>query len=65
MFLFQHLNSKCNVFISFDFIIANKLKFEEENKLLLKILVARIRLTIESPKFECMDLVEYFSCTFY
>lgn len=61
MFLFQHLDSRCNVFGSLDYIIANKLSFEEDSDLVTQILVTRIQLTIDSEACQPIDLVEFFS----
>lgn len=61
LFLFNHLDAKCNIFPSLDYIIANKLSFEYESSETMNMLLMRLELTIESKKTQPYDLIEFFS----
>lgn len=61
MFLFTHLHSKCNVFPSLDYVIANRISFEDNATVAKRIILTRIQLALDKPHGDPHELVEFFS----
>lgn len=64
LFIINHLDSKCNVLPSLDYVIANKLSFDEEREIAFQVLLLRIQLTLEKSTSQPIDLIEFFICMY-
>lgn len=59
LFIMNHLDTKCNVLPSLDYIIANKLSFDDEHQVAFQVLLLRVQLTIEKNISQPIELTEF------